>query len=320
MIHINILKTASRVTEDPYFGDFAALFLINSSCEVLIISVILSDQSLEITMNKRLLLVSNSTLHGGGYLQHCQQQIQVFFGKGVKRILFVPYALHDRDAYTKTARDKFKTLGLFLSSFCHVCYECNVFPHLCCALLNFLPGYEVDSVHETPDPVEAVRKAEGIFIGGGNTFRLLKALYDNKLVTEIRKRVLDDGIPYMGSSAGTNVSTISINTTNDMPIVYPPTFAAIGLVPFNINPHYLDADPNSKHMGETREQRIIQFHEEPDTPCVLALREGCMLIVEGNKATLLGCTKARLFQKGKQTTEYEPGSDLSFLLTDAQNI
>uniref|UniRef100_A0A9J8ATY5 dipeptidase E n=1 Tax=Cyprinus carpio carpio TaxID=630221 RepID=A0A9J8ATY5_CYPCA len=191
-------------------------------------------------MKRRLLLVSNSTLHGGGYLQHCQQQIQDFFGKNVKRILFVPYALQDRDAYTKTARDKFKTLG-----------------------------YEVDSVHETPDPVEAVRKAEGIFIGGGNTFRLLKALYDNKLVTEIRKRVLEDGIPYMGSSAGTNVSTISINTTNDMPIVYPPTFAAIGLVPFNINPHYLDADPNSKHMGETREQRIVQYHEEHDTPCVL---------------------------------------------------
>ncbi|XP_051760609.1 alpha-aspartyl dipeptidase-like isoform X1 [Ctenopharyngodon idella] len=193
-------------------------------------------------MKRRLLLVSNSTLHGGGYLQHCQQNIQDFFGKDVKRILFVPYALHDRDAYTKTARDKFKTLG-----------------------------YEVDSVHETPDPVDAVRKAEGIFIGGGNTFRLLKALYDNKLVTEIRKRVLQDGIPYMGSSAGTNVSTISINTTNDMPIVYPPTFAAIGLVPFNINPHYLDPDPNSRHMGETREQRITQYHEEPDTPCVLLL-------------------------------------------------
>uniref|UniRef100_A0A8C1LJA1 Si:dkey-69o16.5 n=1 Tax=Cyprinus carpio TaxID=7962 RepID=A0A8C1LJA1_CYPCA len=193
------------------------------------------------------------------------------FNREVKRILFVPYALHDRDSFTKTARDKLKTLG-----------------------------YEVDSVHETPDPVDAVRKAEGIFIGGGNTFRLLKALYDKKLVTEIRKTVLEDGISYMGSSAGTNVSTISINTTNDMPIVYPPTFAAIGLVPFNINPHYLDPDPSSKHMGEMREQRIIQYHEEPDTPCVLGLRE------------------ARLFQRGKQTTEYEPGSDLSFLLTDAQ--
>ncbi|XP_043103990.1 alpha-aspartyl dipeptidase-like [Puntigrus tetrazona] len=240
-------------------------------------------------MKRRLLLVSNSTLHGGGYLQHCQQQIQDFFGKNVKRILFVPYALHNRDDYTKTARDKFKTLG-----------------------------YEVDSVHETPDPVDAVRKAEGIFIGGGNTFRLLKSLYDNKLVTEIRKRVLEDGIPYMGSSAGTNVSTISINTTNDMPIVYPPTFSAIGLVPFNINPHYLDADPKSKHMGETREQRIVQYHEELDTPDVLGLREGSMLLVEGNKATLLGSTKARLFQRGKQTREYDPGSDLSFLLTDAQ--
>uniref|UniRef100_A0A8C2D3G3 Si:dkey-69o16.5 n=1 Tax=Cyprinus carpio TaxID=7962 RepID=A0A8C2D3G3_CYPCA len=181
-------------------------------------------------------------------------QLRFLFNREVKRIMFVPYALHDRDSYTKTARDKLKTLG-----------------------------YEVDSVHETPDPVDAVRKAEGIFIGGGNTFRLLNALYDNKLVTEIRKRVLEDGISYMGSSAGTNVSTISLNTTNDMPIAYPPTFAAIGLVPFNINPHYLDPDPSSKHMGETREQRIIQYHEEPDTTCVLGLRE-----------------------------EYEPGSDLSF--------
>uniref|UniRef100_A0A671MIY2 Alpha-aspartyl dipeptidase-like n=1 Tax=Sinocyclocheilus anshuiensis TaxID=1608454 RepID=A0A671MIY2_9TELE len=223
-------------------------------------------------MKRRLLLVSNSTLHVGRYLQHCKQQIQDFFWKVRKRILFVPYVLHDRDTYTKTARDKFKTLG-----------------------------YEVDSVHETPDPVDAVRKAEGIL-----------------LVTEIRKRVLEDGIPYMGSSAGTNVSTISINTTNDMPVVYTPTFAAIGLVPFNINPHNLDPDPSSKHMGETREQRIIQYHEEPDTPCVLGLREGSMLLVEGNNATLLGCTKARLFQRGTQTTGYEPGSDLSFLRTDAQ--
>ncbi|XP_046903323.1 alpha-aspartyl dipeptidase-like isoform X1 [Hypomesus transpacificus] len=238
-------------------------------------------------MKRRLLLVSNSTLHGGGYLEHCQQQIKDFFGKDVKRVLFVPYALHDRDAYVKTARDKFRSLG-----------------------------YEVDSIHEASDPVEAVCKAESIFIGGGNTFRLLKCLYDNQVVTEIRKRVLEDGIPYMGSSAGTNVSTISINTTNDMPIVYPPTFSAIGLVPFNINPHYLDTDPTSRHMGETREQRITQYLEEPDTPCVLALREGCMLLVEGHKATLLGSTKARLFIREKPTVEYETGSDLSFLLTD----
>ncbi|KAM6946253.1 alpha-aspartyl dipeptidase [Aplochiton taeniatus] len=236
-------------------------------------------------MKRRLLLVSNSTLHGSGYLDHCQQQIKSFFGQDVKRVLFVPYALHDRDAYAKTARDKFKTLG-----------------------------YEVDSIHEALDPVEAVRKAQGIFIGGGNTFRLLKSLYDNKVLTEIRKRVLEDGVPYMGSSAGTNVSTVSINTTNDMPIVYPPSFNAIGLVPFNINPHYLDTEPNSRHMGETREQRITQFHEEADTPPVLALREGSMLLVEGGQATLLGSCKARLFVRGKLTVEYDTASDLSFLL------
>ncbi|XP_033900038.1 alpha-aspartyl dipeptidase-like isoform X2 [Acipenser ruthenus] len=213
-------------------------------------------------MKRRLLLVSNSTLHGEGYLQHCQQHIRDFFGEKVTRILFIPYALHDRDAYAKTARQKFQCLG------------------------------------------------------GGNTFRLLKTLYDHNLVSEIKKRVLEDGVPYMGSSAGTNVSTVSICTTNDMPIVCPPTLTAIGLVPFNINPHYLDTDPNSRHMGETREQRIMQYHEEPDTPSVLGLREGSVLLVEGNKATLLGTTNACLFIRGKPATQHEPGADFSFLLTD----
>uniref|UniRef100_A0A8D0H7B1 dipeptidase E n=1 Tax=Sphenodon punctatus TaxID=8508 RepID=A0A8D0H7B1_SPHPU len=237
---------------------------------------------------RRLLLISNSTLHGGGYLGHCQQQIKSFLGEKVKRILFVPYALHNQDAYAKTAREKLENVG-----------------------------YGVDSIHEFSDPVEAVRKSEAIFIGGGNTFRLLKALYDKSLIQEIRKRVLEDGIPYMGSSAGSNAATISINTTNDMPIVYPPSLEALGLVPFNINPHYLDPDVNSTHMGETREKRIFEYHEESNTFPVLGLREGSMLLVEGNKATLQGVTGARLFVRGKSPTEHQPGADFSFLLANS---
>ncbi|XP_068423146.1 alpha-aspartyl dipeptidase-like isoform X2 [Clinocottus analis] len=217
-------------------------------------------------MERRLLLVSNSTLHGGGYLEHCQRDITRFFGRDVKRVLFVPYALHDQDAYTGTARDKFRSMG-----------------------------YELDSVHEAQDPVDAVRRAEAIFIGGGNTFRLLKSLYDNQLVTEIRRRVLEDGVPYMGSSAGSNVATVTISTTNDMPIVFPPSFSAVGLVPFNINPHYQEPPPGSRHMG--------------------GLREGSLLLVEGNRATLLGTSRARLFTRGEPAVELQPGSDLSFLLT-----
>ncbi|CAH2305940.1 alpha-aspartyl dipeptidase-like [Pelobates cultripes] len=248
-------------------------------------NTIVSNSPSTMTTKRRLLLISNSTLHGGGYLEHCQEHIVKFLGKQVKRVLFVPYALHGRDDYAKIARQKFESLG-----------------------------YGLDSVHEAENPVEAVQNCQAIFIGGGNTFRLLKALYDNNLIPAIRKKVLEDGIPYIGSSAGTNVATITINTTNDMPIVYPPSLHALGLVPFNINPHYLDPDANSKHMGETREQRITQYHEEQDTPPVLAIREGCLLLVEGDKATLLGVTGARLFQRGKATSEHDPGHDFSFLL------
>lgn len=238
-------------------------------------------------MSKRnLLLLSNSSVHGSGYLEWAAENIQEFLnGKGVKQVLFVPYALRKMDKYTEDVSKKFSSWG-----------------------------FKVSGVHQESDPVAAVNSAEAIFIGGGNTFQLLKGLYDNKLLDTIKKRVMEDGIPYIGSSAGTNVSTISINTTNDMPIVYPPSFSALALVPFNINPHYIDTDPTSKHKGETREERILQYHEIPGVPPVLALREGTLLHVEGEKATLKGLFPARLFVPTKLPEEYPIGTDFSFLL------
>lgn len=155
-------------------------------------------------------------------------------------------------------------------------------------------GYQVEGLHTKSNQVDAILLAEAIFVGGGNTFLLLKTLCDNKLIEAIRDRVLNDGIPYIGSSAGTNIATISIHTTNDMPIVYPSTFNALGLINFNINPHYLDPDPDSKHNGETRETRIKEFHHLNETP-VLGLREGSALLVEKDIATLVGAANARLF-------------------------
>ena len=233
----------------------------------------------------RALLISNSTMHGGGYLQHCEAQIRDFLG-AQRKVLFVPYALHDHAGYASKAKAAFAELGC-----------------------------EVTSAHEAADPAGSVADAQAVFVGGGNTFRLLKALYDTGLLGAIRRRALA-GMPYIGSSAGTNVATVSIRTTNDMPIVMPPSFEALDLVPFQINPHYLDPDPASKHMGETREERLRQFHEEHATP-VLGLREGCMLRVEGPTATLLGTTDARLFRRGQAPTEHRPPCDLSFLLDPA---
>lgn len=238
---------------------------------------------------RHLLLLSNSTLHPGGYLEYAKDHITNFLkSHDIQKVLFVPYALNDHDEYTETARKAYTNMG-----------------------------FELDGIHNYKglSPKEAVQSAQAIFIGGGNTFRLLKALYDNDLVETIRKRVLEEGMPYIGSSAGTNVATVSINTTNDMPIVYPPTFSALQLVPFNINPHYLDADPNSTHKGETREQRIMQYHEVADTPPVLALREGSILHVDGDKdANLLGTFKARLFVKNKSPKECAPDTNFGYLL------
>lgn len=232
--------------------------------------------------NSNLLLISNSTMHGGGYLQHCKANIEDFLGEK-KRVLFAPFALADHDGYTAKAKEAFAAMG-----------------------------HDLVGIHTFPDQVKALTEGDAIFIGGGNTFRLLATLSHHDLLPAIRERV-QQGMPYIGSSAGTNVATLSIRTTNDMPIVQPPSFTALELVPFQINPHYLDPDPGSSHMGETREERILQFHEEHEVP-VLGLREGCMLRVHGKQMQLQGTTDARLFRRGKEPEEFHPPCDMSFLL------
>jgi len=226
----------------------------------------------------RLLLISNSTLHGSGYLDHAESEIRDFLGD-VKHVLFVPFALFDRDKYAATAQARFQRMG-----------------------------YQLTSIHRTANPVQAVKETEAMFIGGGNTFRLLKALYEFDLIDIIRERV-DAGMPYIGSSAGSNMACPTIRTTNDMPIVQPPSFNALGLVSFQINPHYLDPDPNSKHMGETREERINQFLEENETP-VVGLREGAMLRIENGETVLRGSTGARIFRRGFEPIEILSGARL----------
>lgn len=233
-------------------------------------------------MARRLLLISTSTTHGTGYLDHCAGQIQELLG-GLRRVLFVPYALSDHDGYTEKARERYARMG-----------------------------YELTSVHEVADPVAAVRATEALFIGGGNTFRLLARLYEKGLVGPIRERAAA-GMPFVGTSAGSNVACVTIRTTNDMPIVEPPSFEALNLVPFNLNPHYLDPDPGSTHMGETREERLLQFLEENDK-VVVGLREGAMLRIEGESVELLGGTGARIFRRGHPPLEARPGDPLDFLL------
>jgi len=230
---------------------------------------------------KRVLLISNSTLYGSGYLDHAELEIRDFLG-GIGEVLFIPFALYDRDAYASTARERFQRMG-----------------------------YSLEAIHTTADTQRAVNDAEAIFIGGGNTFRLLKALYDTDVLQTIRKRVAQ-GTPYIGSSAGSNVAGPTIKTTKDMPIVQPPSFDALGLVPFQISPHFLDPDPNSTHMGETQEERILQFLEENDTP-VAGLREGAMVRVENDSTVLKGTSGARIFRKGHEPVEAKPGEKLDYL-------
>ena len=230
---------------------------------------------------KRVLLISNSTLYGSGYLDHAEGEIRDFLGN-IGEVLFVPFALYDRDAYASMARERFQKMG-----------------------------YGLESIHTAASAQRAVNDSEAIFIGGGNTFRLLKALYDSDVLRSIQRRV-SEGMPYIGSSAGSNVAGPTIKTTKDMPIVQPPSFDALGLVAFQISPHFLDPDPNSTHMGETQEERILQFLEENDTP-VAGLREGAMVRAENGSHILKGSSGARIFRKGHEPVETKPGERLDHL-------
>ena len=209
-------------------------------------------------MARHLLLISTSTVFGTQYLEHASPELRALLG-GRGRVLFIPYALKDRDAYAARARAAFEVFG-----------------------------YGLDSIHDAASPKAAVESAEAVFCGGGNTFRLLGTLQGLELLPVLRKRVAE-GMPYSGASAGANLACPTIKTTNDMPIVEPPSFEALGLVGFQINPHYLDGDPASRHMGETRETRIREFHEENETP-VVGLREGAMLRIEDES---VGCAAGR---------------------------
>jgi dipeptidase E len=230
----------------------------------------------------RVLLISSSNVHGTGYLDHAEPEIQDFLGP-VRRVLFLPWALKDWDGYAAKVRERLGRMG-----------------------------YAVDSIHEAADPVRAVEDAEAVFVGGGNTFRLLKTMYEEDVLEPLRRRVRE-GMPYIGSSAGSNVAGETIRSTNDMPVVEPPSLSALGLVPFCLNPHFLDPDPASTHMGETREERIAQFHEENEQP-VVGLREGAILRVEGKTASLRGIARMRLFRRGELPIEFNPGDRLDFLL------
>jgi dipeptidase E len=229
-----------------------------------------------------LLLLSNSRSPGQPMFAHAAEALVEFVAG--RRVTFLPYALADHAEYVRTVAE---ALGRY--------------------------DIEVTGLHTSADPVADVRAAEVLFLGGGNTFRLLRALQSLRLLAPIRDAALA-GARYMGASAGTNMACPTLRTTNDMPIVEPESFQALSLIPFQINPHYLDPDPASAHMGETREERLLEFLEENDVP-VLGLREGSWLRVAGDgKASLGGPHSARLFERGRQPVELPAGAELSSLL------
>jgi len=242
---------------------------------------------------KKLLLISNSTMAGEAYLGWPKQYIKDFLdNNNVKKVTFVPYAgvglseeslTASYDVYTERVADVFGELG-----------------------------FEIESVHQTTDPVQMVNNAEAVAVGGGNTFHMVGKMQETGIMQAIKINA-EAGMPYMGWSAGSNVACPTLMTTNDMPIYQPKSFDCMGLIPFQINPHYLDANPEG-HGGETRQQRIEEFLVINRNMKVLGLREASLLFVEGSLMKLLGSRDLRLFEFGKDPLEYPSGSDLSFLL------
>ena len=230
---------------------------------------------------KKLIIASTSTIHGSGYLEYLLPTLAVFFAD-VKTILFIPYARPSGisyNEYTKIAEKAFAKINI-----------------------------AVKGIHEFNNTKEAIKNAEAIFTGGGNTFELVNQLYKNDVILTL-KQVLENGTPYLGTSAGSNICGVDMKNTNDMPIVYPPSFTTLGIIPFNINAHYLDPLEGSKHMGETRETRIKEFHVF-NKISVLGLREGSWLQVIGDVISLEGKLSARLFKQNKQPVELESGVEV----------
>jgi dipeptidase E len=233
---------------------------------------------------KKVIIASTSTVFGGTYLDYLLPTLAEHF-KNLSNLVFIPFARPggiSHDEYTDKVKPVFQKLNI-----------------------------EVKGIHEFENPIEAINNAEAIFTGGGNTFVLVSMLYKYNLLDAIQNAV-ENGTPYLGTSAGSNICGLTMGTTNDMPIVYPPSFRTLGLVSFNLNPHYLDPIEGSQHMGETRETRINEFHHY-NPQSVLGLREGSWLEVLGKNITLKGDLPARLFQQGKEPIEIETGADLSDL-------
>ncbi|WP_332024970.1 dipeptidase PepE [Kaistella sp.] len=228
-----------------------------------------------------IILASTSTLFGGNYLEYLKPEIQNLFSE-TNEIIFVPFARPggiSHEEYTKKAREFFTQINI-----------------------------KVKGLHEFEDKIEAVNNAKGIFTGGGNTFLLVKTLHEENLM-EVLKENVENGTPYLGCSAGSNIGGLNMKTTNDMPIVYPPSFECMGLVPFNINPHYLDPNPDLKHNGETRETRIKEFLTQNNTK-VVGLREGNWIRKIAQKITVEGKELTRIFEKNKEPYEIAPGTEL----------